>query len=66
MEVEIMETQIPHGDVKVYDKNGNLLRVDSVVEHARKKWMDFNGFACKKCKHTLNLNLVCEKCEKKI
>jgi hypothetical protein len=54
---------IPHSDVKVYDANGNLKRVDSVREYTEKKWVEFNGFRCNKCKHTLNLNLECERCK---
>ena len=58
---------IPHGNVKVFNKHGTLVRTVDVQERADKmfknaeQW-DGTSFRCNKCQHTLNLEMVCSKC----
>ena len=61
---------IPHGNVKVFNKNGTLLRTVDVQERHNKmvvnktQW-DGTSFRCSSCSHTLNIEMVCCRCHGK-
>ena len=58
---------IPHGNVKIFNKHGRLVKTVDVQERSEKMFkgvVEWGGtsFRCSKCQHTLNIEMVCAKC----
>jgi len=50
-----------HSDCRVYDKNGKLIRIETMAERYEAKY-DGAWFRCKICNHTLNIHMGCDQC----
>ena len=53
-----------HGDCRVYNKNGELIRTEKMSTRYAVKF-DGAWFRCHRCNHTLNLKMKCEQCAAK-
>jgi len=57
-----------HGDCKVYDKNGELIRVESIKKYYAKKDVLHcdTAFKCTRCGRSLRIDMTCKSCRERI